>query len=242
MSATSELSEEKSDWEVRPSEVEDDEVEPTAERGAAGAELALVGANEVAALRSVEPPVSGPLAVPTEQELLALVKFGKVLYASGMFPDLQGAAQAVVKVLAGRSYGLGPIESQGAFCMVQGRLTQYAKFQSALIKRSRRFDYRVLQSTSELCELEWFERDGCRGEGWQSIGTSSFTLKEAASGGLGKSASGRPGAWQQFPKSMLFARALTQGVTWFCPHLTYGRGFNEGHNDDLVAWGQDDEQ
>lgn len=181
----------------------------------------------------------GPLGIPTRDELNDLLRFGKLLMASGMFQDLQGAAQAAVKIIAGRSFGLDPIQSQQAFYCVQGRLAPYARFQAALVKRSGRYRYRATELTEQAVELEWSERDGAE---WQVIGTSRFTLADAAKAGLGKSASGREGGWQKSPKSMLFARALTQGVTWYCPHLLLGHGFAAvGPDDDLAAWGEEEE-
>lgn len=205
-----------------PSEVTDDQntlpavVEPeTAMAGLAGGGL-----------------TGGPLGIPTRDELNDLLRFGKLLMASGVFQDLKGAAQAAVKVIAGRSFGLDPIQSQHAFSIINGQLSQRAKFQSALIKRSRAYDYRVVKLDENVCEMEWLhKRDG----EWQVCGTSSFSKEDAARAGLGKSQSGRAGAWQMYPRSMLFARALTQGATWFCPHLLMGPGFA---GDDLDTCGE----
>lgn len=188
----------------------------------------------------------GPLGIPTRDEMNDLLRFGKLLMASGMFHDLHGAAQAAVKIIAGRAFGLDPIQSQHAFYCVQGRLAPYARFQAALVKRSGRYRYRATELTEQAVELEWSERDrrpsatGWEWSEWEVIGSSRFTLQDAARAGLGKSRSGQDGGWQKSPKSMLFARALTQGVTWFCPHLLLGGGF-AAPDDDLAAWGEEEE-
>jgi len=180
--------------------------------------------------------------VPSKVELEDMIRYGKVLHASGMFSDLAGAAQAVVKMIAGRAFGLDAIQSQEAFVMVQGRLTQSAKFQAALIKRSPFWRIEIVEATDKACELAFFNRErevntDAMSE-WRCVGTCKFTIEDAQRAGLGKSASGRPGAWQTYPDRMLYARCLTKGANRFCPHLLMGPGFSANPTQDFHDVGE----
>ena len=48
----------------------------------------------------------------------------------------------------------------------------------------------------------------------KEIGKSSFTTKDAAKAGIINKA-----VWQNYPKNMLFARALSNGARFFCPDV-----------------------
>jgi len=80
---------------------------------------------------------------------------------------------------------------------------------AASIKSDPRYDYRVAEMTDEVVTLKFFERTN---EGWQELGESRFTISDATKAGLtGK------GTWKQYPRNMLFARAMSNGVRWYCP-------------------------
>lgn len=128
---------------------------------------------------------------------------------SGLFPDLRSEAQAYVKIVAGRELGLGPLASVSGLNVIKGRVTFSANLLASMVKRHPAYDYRVTDHSDELCRIVFLE-DG------QEIGTSEFTLTDAKRAGLGGN------SWSRYPKAMLFARALTQGVRWFCPDVTAG--------------------
>ena len=50
-----------------------------------------------------------------------LFRMGQVLADSGYFQDARQAAQAIVKVMAGRELGFGPIASMTGIHIIQGR-------------------------------------------------------------------------------------------------------------------------
>lgn len=130
-------------------------------------------------------------------------------------------AQAVVKVLAGRELGLGAFASVTGIHLVQGRPELSANAQAVLLKKSGRYDYRVRELTEKVCAIEFFALDGGKRE---SLGVSTFTMQDAEKAKLnGKE------VWRAFPRNMLFARALTNGVGWFCPDAFGGlRVYAEG--------------
>ena len=128
---------------------------------------------------------------------------------SGLFPDLQSEAQAYVKVVAGRELGLGPLASVSGLNVIKGRVTFSANLLASMVKRHPRYDYRVAEHNERGCRIVFTE-------GGEEIGISTFTMDDAKRAGLGGM------NWNKYPQAMLFARALTQGVRWFCPDVTAG--------------------
>ena len=128
---------------------------------------------------------------------------------SGLFPDLQSEAQAYVKVVAGRELGLGPLASVSGLNVIKGRVTFSANLLASMVKRHPRYDYRVAEHNERGCRIIFTE-------GGEEIGVSTFTMEDAKRAGLGGM------NWTKYPQAMLFARALTQGVRWFCPDVTAG--------------------
>lgn len=144
---------------------------------------------------------------------LDIASLGDILAKSGYFQDTRDAAQAIVKVLAGQELGFGPVASMTGVYIVKGKVSLSANLMGAAVKRSGRYNYRVLELTDEAAEIEFFE-DG------KGIGRSRFTLQDAQKAGLNGSDN-----WRKYPRNMLFARALSNGVKWYCPDVTGGPAY-----------------
>lgn len=140
-----------------------------------------------------------------------LQHLGALLAESGFFQDARQTAQAAVKVMAGEELGLGPIASMTQIHIVQGRVTLSAHLLAALVRRSGRYGFRVRQMDPEACVIDFTENG-------DPIGTSSFTRGDAEAAGLWA----KPGPWRQHPRNMLYARAMSNGVKWYCPDITTG--------------------
>ena len=121
---------------------------------------------------------------------------------------------ALAIILYGREIGLGPVSALLNVSIVQGRPTLGASGVGALIKRSQRYNYRVTALDDQRAAIEFSE---CRQGQWTVIGTSTFDLEDARRAGLG----GSP-TWKSYPRNLLLARALTNGVRWYCPSVTLG--------------------
>jgi hypothetical protein len=135
---------------------------------------------------------------------------GEIFARSGMFSDVRDAAQAVVKILAGRELGLPPLMSMTKIYIVKGQVAISATAMAALIKQSGVYDYRIAELTNERCTIVFFERG-------QEVFRSTFTIEDAKRAGvLGNE------SWQRYPRNMLFARALSNGARFVCPHLLAG--------------------
>lgn len=151
----------------------------------------------------------------TEQALTVSTPFeetmnlGTVLAQSGYFVDARDASQAVVKILAGRELGIGPIASMSGIHIVKGKPTIGANIIAALVKANANYDYHIEEHTDETCDITFYQ-------GAQKVGHSRFTMADAKRAGLS-------GAnWQKYPRAMLFARAISQGARFHCPDVFTG--------------------
>lgn len=142
---------------------------------------------------------------------MSLSTLGETLVRSGFFSDTRQAAQAIVKILAGRELGLGPIASMTGIHVIQGRITLGANLIAAAIKRSGRYDFRVTEMTDQVCTIEFYERvDGQR----EKIGVSTFTAEDARRA--------QTKNMDKYPRNMLYARAMSNGARWFTPDVFAG--------------------
>lgn len=129
---------------------------------------------------------------------------------SGFFKDSRDLSQAVVRIMAGAEMGFGPFASMQGVYIIEGKPTIAAGLMASAVKRSGRYNYRVREHTDTACAIEFFE-------GKEGVGVSRFTLENAQAAGLtGK------GPWKSYPRNMLFARAMSNGVKWFCPDIFAG--------------------
>jgi hypothetical protein len=136
-----------------------------------------------------------------EQDVFEL---GKVFAASGYFQDAREAAQATVKILAGRELGLPPFASMTGIHIIKGKPALGANLIAARIKASGKYNYRIIEHTDQVCRIAFFE-------GSEQVGVSEFTLADARKAGTQN--------LERYPKNMLFARALTNGARWYTPDL-----------------------
>ena len=149
----------------------------------------------------------------TVQTGLDLRSLGEVLASSGFFADTRDAAQAIVKVLAGHELGFGPVASMTGVNIIKGKVALSANLMGAAVKRSGRYNYRVVTLTDAECAIEFYESG-------KIIGRSAFTIQDAQRAGLTGGDN-----WRKFPRNMLFARALSNGVKWYCPDVTGGPAY-----------------
>lgn len=162
---------------------------------------------------STELAVRAPMnvATMTDQEIDRLYRISKGLALSGMFKDARQADQAFTKILLGRDLGLSPTQAMTGIHIVEGKPQVAATTLAMFVKQTDGCDYRVREHTEEACSIEFFQ-DG------DSLGISSFTIQEARKAGLVRPRS----PWENYPRNMLFARAMSNGVKWFVPQATAG--------------------
>lgn len=129
---------------------------------------------------------------------------------SGFFKDATDLSKAVVKIAAGEELGLGPMGSMQGIHIIEGKPSLSANVLASLVKRHEAYDYLPVQITEEGAEIDFFQNG-------EKIGTSVFTMKDAERANI----AGKQN-FKRYPKAMMFARALSQGVRWYCPDVTAG--------------------
>lgn len=136
----------------------------------------------------------------------------KAMVASGFFNDATKISQAIVKIMAGAEIGIGPFGSMNGIHIVQGKPAFGANVMASKVKSSGgRYNYRVTEMSDTVCTIEFMEHFN---GSWTAIGTSSFSIADAKKAGTKN--------LDKFPRNMLFARAMSNGVRWFCPDVMNG--------------------
>ena len=128
---------------------------------------------------------------------------------SGFFRDAKDQSQAIVKILAGQEIGVGPFTAMTGINIIQGRIAMSANLIAAQVKRSGKYNFHVKVLTDTECALEFFE-------GGKLIGVSTFTSDDATQAKLAGV------NWTNYPRNMLFARAISNGAKWYCPDVFGG--------------------
>lgn len=152
-------------------------------------------------------------------EYAEIMVLGNVLQKSGYFRDVRDQAQAVTKILFGRELGFSPIVSMGGIHIIEGKPALSSNLMATLIKRSGKYDYRVKTWTHMECVLTFREKTNGT---FEDVGESSFTMDDAKTAGIRRES----GSWAKYPKAMLFARALSQGLRTYCPDVSAAPIYN----------------
>lgn len=156
----------------------------------------------------VEKSIGGSLQIKSMDDLSRL---SKMLSDSGYFQDAKGAAQCGVKVLAGLEIGIGPFIAMSNIHIINGEPSIGANLMASAVKSSPKYNYKPLVLSDQVCKLEFFEKvDGK----WESSGISEFSIEDAHKAGCKN--------LNKFPRNMLFARAISNGVRWYCPDVFNG--------------------
>lgn len=151
--------------------------------------------------------MSNEIAKAAQLPLSEITTIGKVFAASGLFTDVKSEAQAVVRILAGQEIGIPAFAAISGIHIIQGKPTIGAGLMASRVKGSGKYDYKVKEHSDKLCSIDFYQ-------GSEMIGNSTFTLEDA------KKAQTKN--LDKFPKNMLFARALSNGVKWFTPDIFAG--------------------
>jgi len=132
------------------------------------------------------------------------LSIGEVFFKSGLFQDIKSVHQAVVKILAGQEMGISPMASMNGIHIIQGKPVVGAGLMAARVKSFGKYDYKVKQHDDKACAIEFFQ-------GKESLGVSTFTIDDAKKAGTKN--------LDKFPRNMLFARAMSNGVKWYTPDI-----------------------
>lgn len=163
---------------------------------------------------------SVPMIRITEE--MTVSSLGAIFAASGMFKDARSAPQAIVKIIAGQEMGLAPIEAMRNLYVYEGNVHLSSGLMAARIQQHPQYNYRVIESTKERCELEFwgYQPDWDHDPNqsiWQVLGRSTWTIEEAREAGLLSKDN-----WKKYQEDMLFSRALSRGAKKYCQSVFGG--------------------
>ena len=157
-----------------------------------------------------------------------VVAAAELFHASKLFARKEGpkgdrrlvnpsVAVLATKILMGRALGLSEFQSVG-INVIEGNVTVSARLASHLFLRPTLADgrpnpcgYRVTRLDYEACEIEVTR-------GGEVVFVSTYTYADAEQAGL----AGRNENYQKHPRSMLFARAITNALLWAAGDLLGG--------------------
>lgn len=159
------------------------------------------------AVMQKEQGVARPLLEPNS--LSELQQLGDLMSKSGFFSDARQAAQACVKILAGREMGFPPIASMVGISVIEGKPALGANLIAAAMKRGG-YAWTVDQRDAKGCRLTVHFRS-------QKLGTSEFLEEDARRANLLDKKN-----WRTFPRSMYFARAITDAARTYAPEVLAG--------------------
>jgi hypothetical protein len=157
--------------------------------------------------------------LPARLSFAEMQQMAKLFAESRLFPDVPSMAAAFVKIQAGSELGFGPFASMQVIDIIKGKPQLNANGQAVKVRQSGRYDYDVLEHTDQVCRIEFFLLESGKR---RSLGVSVFTLADAQRAKIAGE------MYQKFPRNMLFSRAMTNGVAWFCPDAIGMRVYGEG--------------
>lgn len=138
---------------------------------------------------------------------------------SKLFKDAADVAKAFVKIQAGQELGIPPVAAMSGIHVIEGKPSLGANLIAGRIKASGKYDYRIAKLDAKECAITFFE-------GGEPIGASTFTMEDAGKVQYKKDGKMQPLPtkynWRQYPRNMLFARAISNGARWYCPDIFSG--------------------
>lgn len=161
---------------------------------------------------------SGSLTIKSMDDLARL---SEMLCRSRFFEDCKDAAQAGVKVLCGLELGIPAFSAMSGIHIIKGKPVIGANIMAAMVKRSGKYNYRVLEHSEKVCKILFLEHA-------EHAGVSEVTMAEISAANIDKDWDRETKQyklkhnWKTFPKNMLFARAISNGIRWYCPDLFLG--------------------
>lgn len=148
--------------------------------------------------------MNNELQVIPQMNIQEMQTMAKLFAESGMFPNVGTMAKAFIKIQAGLELGIPPFAAMSGIHIIKEKATIGAGLMAGKIKASGKYDYKIVKHDATICHLEFYEAG-------KKAGESKFTIEQARKAGTQN--------LDKFPENMLFARAISNGMKWYCPDL-----------------------
>ena len=157
---------------------------------------------------SQQPTPAFHLAINNVQDLNVMAE---LLRQSGFFGNDSQAAIAV-RLMAGLEAGFTPFAAITGTYVVNGKPAFGANMLAQAIKKSGKYDYRVVKKTIDGCTIRIIKAGTD-----ELIGEEEFTQQDAQTAGLWHGPT-----WKKYPKQMLFNRCITMAMRTHTPEVLGG--------------------
>jgi hypothetical protein len=158
-----------------------------------------------------------PAAVPIKFTLADIQQMAEMVSRSRLFPGIGDAQAAATLMLLCQAEGLHPMEAMKRYHIIEGRPSMRADAMHAQFQ-ARGGRVRWIASTDEVCEAHFSHPGNPDGL------TVRVTLQELADSGVARDprGGGMKANYKKFPRQMLRARCLSEGVRAIDPGAILG--------------------
>ena len=150
------------------------------------------------------------------------------LLNSGLYPHIKGATQAIAVIATGQEIGLGPTASLTYIAPINGRMTMESKVMLALFQRSGG-KTEILERSKTAARVKFMKAGR---EPYVSEYTEAMAKTEQLWG--------KP-TWTKMPETMLFWRAISNGIKAYDPGVIMGIALSTEEAEDYPNGLRDDE-
>lgn len=188
--------------------------------------LATIEPTNITPLPTAERSRGPRLGLPTRDELAILREYGDIVVKSGMAPaHIKTAEAAIVVMRYGAQLGIDEFTALQNMYIIGGKPAAYARLIQSLILRDHGGDaIQIIESTAARCALS------CRRRDTGYITEVAYTIDEARQAGIVDTNK----VWKQYPKDMLFARAISRAGRQIYMDSTLGMYVPEEIGGDVV--------
>jgi len=180
------------------------------------ATAAIVRSEEAQDLQAKETPLPAPsppveLArpapknnlTPEQQELLTTAR---ILHESGLYGTVS-IAECYGKIWTGRQLGVSDLAALTGITKVKRSINYHYMLYGTKINLHPTYSFTIVEHTDDVCQLDFYDGEKLKG-------SSRFTIADAKRAGLLGGDN-----WRNYPKNMLYARAMANGIRFIFPDL-----------------------
>lgn len=145
-------------------------------------------------------------------------RVAKPMAVSGLFGPSQEIL--IAKMMVGEALGIHPATAMQQLHLIEGKVQISSGLMLALA-RQRGWRHQVKCRDEKSCVIAWTDPTGVM------VGESAWTLEDAKrvklppKDGKERSLLDKDN-WRNYPKNMLFARAVSDGIRTYCPEIMNG--------------------
>jgi hypothetical protein len=170
---------------------------------------------------------NGGARIDVSNSLQERMIYAEQFAQAGLFSDVKGMSQCLVKIQAGAELGFPPYYSMNGISIIQGKPSVGAGMFNALIEASPQHELEILESTDTKATGRFYSISK-RTKQWVCKGDFTYSMQDATRMGL----AGKDNYKKQ-PRAMLLHRMISGGARLYFPSLCAGLYLPEELNPDI---------